>query len=136
MPSIAATLTTNLHSSAPPLEKSRRLAESNFRPPDIFKAVDRPGCVIHICLTMKTATVRDLRNRFPRVAAWIAEGEPVEITRAGKLFARLVPPTPVKTPKLVKPDIMAQLKETWGDRVFSAKEVAEMRAAELEGEEG
>jgi hypothetical protein len=31
---------------------------------------------------------------------------------------------------------MAQLKETWGDRIFSAKEVAEMRAAELEGEEG
>jgi antitoxin (DNA-binding transcriptional repressor) of toxin-antitoxin stability system len=96
--------------------------------------VDRLGQVIHICLTMKTATVRDLRNRFPRVAAWIAEGEPVEITKAGKLFARLVPPA--KAPKLVKPDIMAQLKATWGDRIFSSKEVAEMRAAELDGEEG
>ena len=85
---------------------------------------------------MKTATVRDLRNRFPRVAAWIAEGEPVEITKAGKLFARLVPPTPVKTARLVKPDIMARLKETWGDRVFTTKEVAAMRAADLEGEEG
>jgi hypothetical protein len=31
---------------------------------------------------------------------------------------------------------MAQLKETWGDRGFSAKEVAELRAAELEGEKG
>jgi len=31
---------------------------------------------------------------------------------------------------------MARLKKTWGKRVFSAKEVAEMRAAELEGEEG
>jgi len=85
---------------------------------------------------MKTATVRDLRNRFARVAAWISEGEPVEITKAGKLFARLVPATPEKPRKLVKPDIMAQLKETWGDRIFSAREVAEMRAAELEGEEG
>ncbi len=85
---------------------------------------------------MKTATVRDLRNRFPRLAAWIAEGEPVEITKRGKPFARLVPATPEKPRPLVKPDIMAQLKETWGDRVFSAKEVAEMRAAELEGEEG
>ena len=83
---------------------------------------------------MRTATVRDLRNHFPRVAAWIAEGESVEITKSGKLFARLVPPA--KTPRLVKPDIMARLKETWGDRIFSAKEVAEMRAAELEGEEG
>ncbi len=94
------------------------------------------ACVIHICITMKTATVRDLRNHFPRVAAWIAEGEPVEITKAGKLFARLVPAPAAKPRKLVKPDIMAQLKETWGDRVFSAKEVAEMRAAELEGEDG
>lgn len=34
--------------------------------------------------------------------------------------------------ELVKPDIMARLKKTWGDRVFSAKEVAEIRAAELE----
>jgi len=85
---------------------------------------------------MKTATVRDLRNRFPRVAAWIAEGEPVEITKAGKLFARLMPPAPVEAPGLVKPDIMARLKKTWGNRVFSAKEVAAMRAAEFEGEEG
>lgn len=85
---------------------------------------------------MKTATVRDLRNRFPRVAAWIEEGEAVEITKSGKPYARLVPVTPANSRKLVKPDIMRQLKETWGDRVFSAKEVAEMRAAELEGEEG
>ena len=32
--------------------------------------------------------------------------------------------------------MMARLKATWGDRIFSNKEVAEMRAAELEGEEG
>jgi len=85
---------------------------------------------------MKTATVRDLRNHFARVAAWIAEGEPVEITKAGKVFARLVPPAAARRPKLVKPDIMARLKETWGDRIFSDEEVAAMRAAELEGEEG
>ena len=85
---------------------------------------------------MKTATVRDLRNRFPRVAAWIEEGEPVSITRAGKLFARLLPAKPEETRKLVKPDIMTRLKKTWGNRVFSVKDVAEMRTAELEGEEG
>ena len=85
-------------------------------------------------LTMKTATVRDLRNHFPRVAAWIAEGESVEITRAGKTFARLVPAPPKKP--LAKVDFAKQLRKTWGTRVFSAAEVAEMRAAELEGEEG
>jgi len=85
---------------------------------------------------MKTATVRDLRNCFPRVAAWIAEGESVEITRAGKVFARLLPPEAGKSAKLAKPDILAQLEATWGDRVFSAREVAEMRAAELAEEQG
>jgi prevent-host-death family protein len=85
---------------------------------------------------MKTATIRDLRNHFPRVAAWIAEGEPVEITKAGKPFARLVPATSKKPRRFKMPDIMARLNKTWGDRVFTANEVAAMRAAELEGEEG
>jgi antitoxin (DNA-binding transcriptional repressor) of toxin-antitoxin stability system len=85
---------------------------------------------------MKTATVRDLRNRFPRVAAWIAEGEPVEITKGGKVFARLVPAAPEKPRPFKVPDIMARLNRTWGKRMFTAQQVAEMRAAELEGEEG
>lgn len=47
---------------------------------------------------MKTATVRDLRNQFPRVAAWIENGEEVDITKSGKLFARLVPVMPPGRP--------------------------------------
>ena len=85
---------------------------------------------------MKTATVKDLRDHFPRVAAWITQGQSVEITKSGKAFARLVPAAPMKPHKVVKPDFRAQLRKTWGDRVFSAKEVAEMRAAELDGEDG
>ncbi len=85
---------------------------------------------------MKTTTVRELRNRFARVAAWIDDGESVQITKAGKPYARLVPAASQKARKIVKPDFMAQLKETWGDRIFSEAEVAAMRAAELEGEEG
>ena len=85
---------------------------------------------------MKTATVRDLRNHFPRVAVRIEEGEPVEITKSGKPFARLVPAGPEKPRRFKMPDIMARLERTFGDRVYSAEEVARMRAAELEGEEG
>ncbi|HUB68761.1 MAG TPA: hypothetical protein VL981_14855 [Candidatus Methylacidiphilales bacterium] len=84
---------------------------------------------------MRSATVADLRNNFRRVSAYIANGESVAITKRGRVVARLVPPTaPVK--KLVKPDFMAQLKEVWGNRVFSTAEVKAMREAELEGEEG
>jgi antitoxin (DNA-binding transcriptional repressor) of toxin-antitoxin stability system len=75
---------------------------------------------------MKTATVRDLRNRFPRVAAWIAEGEPVEITKSGKLFARLVPARAGKTRRFKMPDIMARLRANFGDKVYSAEEVQVM----------
>ena len=82
---------------------------------------------------MKTATVRELRNDFARLSAWLEDGEQVEITKGGKPFAHLVPVTPRK---VVKPDILKRLKQTWGGRVFSVKEIADMRAAEMEGEEG
>jgi antitoxin (DNA-binding transcriptional repressor) of toxin-antitoxin stability system len=84
---------------------------------------------------MKTATIADLRNNFRRVSALIDNGESVDITRRGQVVARLVPPV-THARKLVKPDWMAQIKEVWGDRIFSAAEVKAMREAELEGEEG
>jgi len=40
---------------------------------------------------MKTATVRDLRNRFADVAKWIDAGEEITITRHGKSYATLQP---------------------------------------------
>ena len=58
---------------------------------------------------MKTAVVRGSRNRVARVAVWIAEDKPGEITKAGKVFAHLVLPASIKAPKLVRPDILAQL---------------------------
>jgi antitoxin (DNA-binding transcriptional repressor) of toxin-antitoxin stability system len=73
---------------------------------------------------MKTATVRDLRNRFPRIAAWIEQGEPVEITRGGKVFARLVPAMPERPRKFKMPDIMARLRANFGDTVYSAEDLA------------
>jgi hypothetical protein len=38
---------------------------------------------------MKSATVRDLRNRFPRVARWLDAGETVRIVKRGRPYARL-----------------------------------------------
>ena len=79
---------------------------------------------------MKTATVADLRNNFRRVSALIDNGESVNITRRGRVVARLVPPV-AKPKKLVKPDIMARLKEVWGDRMLTEAEVKELRELEL-----
>jgi len=84
---------------------------------------------------MKTASIRDLRYDFSRVEAWLRNGDEIEVTRHGRPIARLTPLPRRAARRSMKPDIMAQLKETWGDRIFSAKEVARMRADELEGEE-
>ncbi len=55
----------------------------------------------------RTATVRDLRNRFADVAKWIEDGEQVTITRNGSIFATL---TPVQTAHTQVPDWKAWLK--------------------------
>lgn len=91
--------------------------------------IDREEGVIHICLTMRTATIRDLRNHFPRVAAWLEEGEPVEITRSGKPFARLVPFAPEKPHRFKMPDIQARLDRTFGGATYDAADLASGMAA-------
>ena len=40
---------------------------------------------------MKTATVRDLRNRYTSLLNWIGAGEEIVIARRGKAVARLIP---------------------------------------------
>jgi len=49
-------------------------------------------------LTMRTATVADLRNRFPQVSKWISEGEAFTITKRGVPFATLAPARKRKVP--------------------------------------
>jgi antitoxin (DNA-binding transcriptional repressor) of toxin-antitoxin stability system len=78
---------------------------------------------------MKTATVRDLRNRFPRIAAWIEQGQPVEITRAGRAFARLVPAPPQKPRRFKMPDIQARLDQTFGPTSYDSADLAKGLAA-------
>lgn len=82
---------------------------------------------------MKMATVRELRNEFPRIEAWVHEGESISISKRGKIIATLVPalgcvPSLLRQPKV---DIMARLRETWGGKVFTMEQVAAMREEEL-----
>ena len=79
---------------------------------------------------MKTATVRDLRYNFPMIEAWLGGGQEVLITKHSKPLARLTPQKEEPKCELKHPDYKARLKRIWGDRVFSAAEVEEMRAFE------
>jgi antitoxin (DNA-binding transcriptional repressor) of toxin-antitoxin stability system len=82
-------------------------------------ALDGYLLVIDYCLR-KTATVADLRNDFRRVSVWVSDGQSVDITKRGRVVARLVPPdasaggTGKKPYKM--PDFAAQRKVIWGDK--------------------
>jgi antitoxin (DNA-binding transcriptional repressor) of toxin-antitoxin stability system len=52
--------------------------------------------VLHYCSNMKTATVRELRNRYTQLLEWIDAGEEIRITRRGIVIARLVPENPAR----------------------------------------
>jgi antitoxin (DNA-binding transcriptional repressor) of toxin-antitoxin stability system len=85
---------------------------------------------------MKTATVRDLRNNFSKLEAWLGEGEEIRIEKRGKPIAFLSATRRTGKTRISKPDWAARRRAIWGGRVFSEEEVRAMREAELEGVEG
>ncbi|MBN8421521.1 MAG: hypothetical protein J0L73_21580 [Verrucomicrobia bacterium] len=64
-------------------------------------------------------------------ASLLMAGEVVSVMQGGKKVGVFLPtaPHPQSVPL---PDFRTRLRQTWGGRVFSAAEVAEMREAELQ----
>jgi len=52
---------------------------------------DRAVVMLQNCSTMKSATVRDLRNHYSKLLEWVCAGEEIVILRRGKAIARLIP---------------------------------------------
>lgn len=88
------------------------------------------------CVHMKSATLRDLRNNFSKLEVWLKEGEQIQIEKRGIPIAILTTLQAGHSTHSPKPDFAARRQAIWGNRVFSAGEVAAMRAFELDGEEG
>ena len=65
---------------------------------------------------MKTATIRQVRNDFPRVLAWVAEGEEVTVLNRTRPVARLLPPRPPSEGAFTMPDFTARMKGIFGKR--------------------
>ena len=60
--------------------------------------------------------------------AWVEQGEPVEISKHGKIIALLSPPRRPKPGKSKKrPDFAGRLKRIYGDLVLQGDVVAEER---------
>ena len=83
---------------------------------------------------MRTATVRDLRQNFPKIERWLESGEPVTITKRDKPVALLSLP-PLTTAKRTKAEIRARWsRPASGPRLPEGvlREVCEERHRELE----
>jgi antitoxin (DNA-binding transcriptional repressor) of toxin-antitoxin stability system len=61
---------------------------------------------------MKEASIRDLRYGFKRIERFLRQGEEIQVTKHGRVIARLVPEGPVKIP-----DFMGRLRALY-DKVL------------------
>ncbi|MEO6741928.1 MAG: type II toxin-antitoxin system prevent-host-death family antitoxin [Chthoniobacteraceae bacterium] len=77
---------------------------------------------------MKTATVRDLRNHYTKLLAWIAAGEEIIITQRGKSIARLTPERGTEAAKVDWSRSAAVTRDRSGEKVLSAAESARLIA--------
>lgn len=72
---------------------------------------------------MKTTSVRELRNNYAQVLKWVGKGEEVEVTRRGKVVAKVVPVIPAKAKNVDWAESAAHNRPTW-PKVLTAKESA------------
>ena len=77
---------------------------------------------------MKTATVRDLRNRYTSVLRWVSAGEDVLITQRGIVIARLIPETAQTAHEVDWASSPEVRRDRSGDRVLTAEHSAEIIA--------
>ncbi len=86
---------------------------------------------------MRKATVREVRNEFRKLEAWLAEGETILIERRGVPVARLEPP--VEKKKSESPwagvDFEARRRAV-GGRVLTQADLDEIERFANEGQEG
>jgi antitoxin (DNA-binding transcriptional repressor) of toxin-antitoxin stability system len=63
------------------------------------------------CITMKKATVRDLRYHFPEIEAWLNKGEEIAVHKRQKMIARLLP---IRPKTAAYPDFSALRRQIFG----------------------
>jgi antitoxin (DNA-binding transcriptional repressor) of toxin-antitoxin stability system len=66
---------------------------------------------------MRQASVCDLRYEFKKIERLLARGEEIQITKRGKVIARLVPEKEQSQVEL--PDFRARVRAIYGDKVFA-----------------
>jgi antitoxin (DNA-binding transcriptional repressor) of toxin-antitoxin stability system len=83
--------------------------------------------VLQFRRNMKTATVRELRNRYTQLLKWLDAGEEIRITRRGVVIARLVPENHAKARRgVIWSKSAAFALDRLNLRPLAAKESAEL----------
>jgi len=83
---------------------------------------------------MMTSTVRELRNHYSKVLRWVGSGREVQVTRRGKIIAKLVPAASAAAAAPAKinwSQSAALLRRAWGRRLSAAE--SESILAESQG---
>lgn len=73
---------------------------------------------------MKSTTVRELRNNYSKVLKWISKGEEVEVTRRGKVVAKVVPPAPAAPMQVDWTKSAALNRKPWAASLTSEQSAA------------
>ncbi|MBC7368562.1 MAG: type II toxin-antitoxin system prevent-host-death family antitoxin [Undibacterium sp.] len=76
---------------------------------------------------MRTTTVRELRNNYAQVMKWVAKGEEVEVTRRGKVVAKVVPSVTAGLKEVDWAQSVALNRTAWG-KTLTARESASVLA--------
>lgn len=87
------------------------------------------GDVTHYCVTMKSASIRELKHATPAILQWVQQGHAVQITKYNRIVAVMTLPSAGSVEKMERPDFAARLKKTWGGKQLK------MTATELIHEE-
>ncbi len=66
---------------------------------------------------MRKASVGDIRYEFKKIERLLARGEEIQITKRGKVIARVVPEN--EQPQVELPDFRARVRPIYGDKVFA-----------------
>lgn len=73
---------------------------------------------------MKSTTVRELRNNYSKVLKWVSKGEEVEVTRRGKVVAKVIPPNPAPLVEVDWSTSAALNRKPWSTRLTSDQSAA------------
>jgi antitoxin (DNA-binding transcriptional repressor) of toxin-antitoxin stability system len=66
---------------------------------------------------MKQASIRDLRHGFEKIERLLHEGEEIQITKRGRVIARLIPDAADVAKQT--PDFTTRLRTIYGDKVLA-----------------